>query len=79
MYTSKINKLINLETILKKRIVGQKEAVESILKAIKRSRVGINDPNKPICSFLFLGPTGVGKTEISKALADALFKLSKIN
>ena len=66
-------KLINLETNLKKRVVGQNEAIESISKAIKRSRVGINDPNKPLCSFLFLGPTGVGKTEVSKALAYNLF------
>ena len=67
------NKLINLENNLRKRVVGQNEAIESISKAIKRSRVGINDPNKPLCSFLFLGPTGVGKTEISKALAYNLF------
>ena len=67
------NKLINLEESLRKRVIGQNEAIESISKAIKRSRVGINDPNKPLCSFLFLGPTGVGKTEISKALAYNLF------
>ena len=67
------NKLINLEDNLRKRVVGQNEAIESISKAIKRSRVGINDPNKPLCSFLFLGPTGVGKTEISKVLANNLF------
>ena len=67
------NKLIKLEDNLKKRIIGQDEAIKSISKAIKRSRVGINDPNKPLCSFLFLGPTGVGKTEISKALAYNLF------
>ena len=66
-------KLINLEERLHKRIVGQDEAINSISKAIKRSRIGINDPNKPLCSFLFLGPTGVGKTEVSKALAYNLF------
>lgn len=66
-------KLINLENNLGKRVVGQEEAIKSIAKAVKRSRVGINDPNKPLCSFLFLGPTGVGKTEISKALAYNLF------
>ena len=67
------NKIVKLEENLRKRVVGQNEAIESITKAIKRSRVGINDPNKPLCSFLFLGPTGVGKTEISKALAYNLF------
>ena len=67
------NNLIKLEDNLRKRIVGQDEVIKSISKAIKRSRVGINDPNKPLCSFLFLGPTGVGKTEISKALAYNLF------
>ena len=67
------NKLLNLENNLRKVIVGQNEALESISKAIKRSRVGINDPNKPLCSFLFLGPTGVGKTQVSKALAYNLF------
>ena len=67
------NKLINLESNLRKKVVGQNEAIKSISKAIKRSRVGINDPNKPLCSFLFLGPTGVGKTQSSKALAYELF------
>ena len=66
-------KLINLENDLNERIVGQEKAIKSISEAIKRSRVGINDPNKPLCSFLFLGPTGVGKTEVSKALAYNLF------
>ena len=66
-------KLINLEENLKKKVVGQEDAIKSISNAIKRSRVGINDPNKPLCSFLFLGPTGVGKTEITKALAYNLF------
>lgn len=66
-------KLLNLEEILHKRVVGQNEAVDSISKAIRRSRAGLKDPNRPIGSFLFLGPTGVGKTELSKALAEAHF------
>ena len=66
-------KLKNLEENLHKRVIGQNEAVEAVAKAIKRSRLGLKDPNKPIGSFLFLGPTGVGKTELSKALAESLF------
>lgn len=66
-------KLLHLDTILHKRIVGQDEAVEKVCEAILRSRAGISDPNKPIGSFLFLGPTGVGKTELAKALAENLF------
>ncbi len=66
-------KLRNLETILHQRVVGQSEAIEAISKAIRRSRVGLKDPNRPIGSFLFLGPTGVGKTELTKALAEVLF------
>lgn len=66
-------KLKNLEDNLHKRVIGQKEAVTAVAKAIKRSRVGLQNPNKPIGSFLFLGPTGVGKTELSKALAENLF------
>lgn len=66
-------KLRNLEQNLHKRVIGQDEAVEAVAKAIKRSRLGLKDPNKPIGSFLFLGPTGVGKTELSKALAENLF------
>ena len=69
--------LINLDEILKKRIVGQDNAIRAISSVIKRSRTGINDPNKPIGSFLFLGPTGVGKTEIAKALSNYLFKDEK--
>ncbi len=69
--------LINLDEILKKRIVGQDTAIQAISSVIKRSRTGINDPNKPIGSFLFLGPTGVGKTEIAKTLSDYLFKDEK--
>ena len=66
-------KLKNLEENLHKRVVGQNEAVEAVAKAIRRGRVGLKDPNRPIGSFLFLGPTGVGKTELSKALAESLF------
>ena len=67
------DKLKNLEENLHKRVIGQDEAVSAVAKAIKRSRMGLKDPNKPIGSFLFLGPTGVGKTELSKALAENLF------
>ena len=66
-------KLKHLEDNLHKRVIGQNEAVTAISKAIRRSRVGLKDPNRPIGSFLFLGPTGVGKTELSKALAEVLF------
>ena len=66
-------KLKNLEKELHKRVVGQDEAVEAVAKAIRRGRVGLKDPKRPIGSFLFLGPTGVGKTELSKALAECLF------
>ena len=70
---SENEKLKNLNANLHKRVIGQEEAVEAVSKAIKRSRMGLKDPNKPIGSFLFLGPTGVGKTELSKALAENLF------
>ncbi len=66
-------KLLNLDNILHKRVIGQDEAVEKVCEAIIRSRAGIQDPDRPIGSFLFLGPTGVGKTELAKALAEALF------
>ena len=66
-------RLKNLEKILHQRVVGQEEAVKAISKAIRRGRVGLKDPKRPIGSFLFLGPTGVGKTELSKALAEAMF------
>ena len=66
-------RLKNLEKNLHERVVGQNEAVEAVAKAIRRGRVGLKDPNRPIGSFLFLGPTGVGKTELSKALAEVLF------
>ncbi|WP_312100497.1 ATP-dependent Clp protease ATP-binding subunit [Lachnoclostridium sp.] len=66
-------RLMKLEGILHERVVGQSEAVSAVAKAIRRGRVGLKDPNRPIGSFLFLGPTGVGKTELSKALAEAMF------
>ncbi len=66
-------KLLNMEEILHKRVIGQQEAVKSVARAIRRARVGLKDPKRPIGSFIFLGPTGVGKTELSKALAEAMF------
>lgn len=66
-------RLLKLEKTLHKRVIGQEEAVIAVAKAIRRGRVGLKDPNRPIGSFLFLGPTGVGKTELSKALAEAMF------
>lgn len=66
-------RLARLEKELHKRVIGQEEAVKAVSQAVKRGRVGLKDPNRPIGSFLFLGPTGVGKTELSKALAEAVF------
>ena len=66
-------RLKNMESILHRRVVGQEEAVTAVSKAVKRGRIGLKDPKRPIGSFLFLGPTGVGKTELSKALAEVLF------
>lgn len=66
-------KLLHLEEILHQRVVGQEEAVKAVADAVLRSRAGLKDPNRPVGSFIFLGPTGVGKTELSKALAEALF------
>ncbi len=66
-------RLLKLEEILHKRVIGQDEAVRSIARAVRRARVGLKDPKRPIGSFIFLGPTGVGKTELSKALAEAMF------
>ena len=66
-------KLINLEATLHKRVIGQEEAISAIAKAIRRSRLGIQNPNRPIASFMFCGPTGVGKTEVTKALAVSMF------
>ena len=67
------DRLLHMEKILSRRVVGQKEAVEAVSKAIRRARAGLKDPKRPIGSFLFLGPTGVGKTELAKALSEALF------
>lgn len=66
-------RLLKLEAILHRRVIGQEEAVSAVARAMRRGRVGLQDPNRPIGSFLFLGPTGVGKTELSKALAEAMF------
>lgn len=66
-------RLLKLESILHERVIGQEEAVKAVARAMRRGRVGLQDPNRPIGSFLFLGPTGVGKTELSKALAEAMF------
>ena len=66
-------RLLDLEKVLHKRVVGQEEAVKAISRAIRRARSGLKDPNRPIGSFMFLGPTGVGKTELAKALAEAMF------
>ncbi len=77
MLEEEAEKLARIESELKKRIVGQDEAVQKVADAIKRSRAGISDPNRPVGSFLFLGPTGVGKTELTRALADYLFNSDK--
>ena len=73
MLTGEREKLIHLEDVLHERVVGQDEAVKAVSEAILRARAGIKDPNRPIGSFIFLGPTGVGKTELAKTLAEALF------
>ncbi|MHB1316864.1 MAG: ATP-dependent Clp protease ATP-binding subunit [Minisyncoccota bacterium] len=73
MLEEEADKLVRMEEVLKRRIVGQTEAVQKISDTIKRSRAGISDPNRPIGSFLFLGPTGVGKTELTKGLAEFMF------
>lgn len=70
---SESDRLINLEKVLHKRVIGQNEAVDAVAKAIRRARSGLKNPNWPIGSFMFLGPTGVGKTELAKALAEAMF------
>ena len=66
-------RLLDMENVLERRVIGQTEAVSLISEAVRRSRAGLSDPRRPIGSFLFLGPTGVGKTELTKALADFLF------
>jgi len=68
-----MEKLLHLEEELHKRVIGQDDAVVAVAEAIRRARAGLKDPKRPIASFLFLGPTGVGKTELSKALAELLF------
>ncbi len=73
MMQGEINKLRNLEDELHKRVIGQNEAVNAVAAAVRRSRAGLSDPNRPLGSFFFLGPTGVGKTELAKALAECLF------
>ncbi len=73
MLASEREKLLHMEDELRKRVVGQDEAIAAVSDAVRRSRAGISDPNRPIGSFLFLGPTGVGKTELAKALAEFLF------
>jgi len=73
MLEEEAQKLSRMEEVLKERVVGQAEAISKIADAVKRSRVGISDPNRPIGSFMFLGPTGVGKTELTKALAEFMF------
>ena len=78
MMTSERDKLVNLEAELHKRVVGQNAAIEAVSNAIRRSRAGLNDPKRPIGSFLFLGQTGVGKTELAKALAEFLFDDEKM-
>ena len=73
IHQKETEKLLRLEEIIHKRVVGQEEAVKAVSRAIRRARVGLNDPNRPIGSFVFLGPTGVGKTELARALAEAVF------
>ena len=67
------DRLLNLEDTLHKRVIGQNDAVNSISKAVRRARAGLKDPKRPIGSFIFLGPTGVGKTELARALAESMF------
>src|SRR5690606_39655319 len=68
-----IEKLVHMEERLHSRVIGQDEAVEAVSNAIRRARAGLQDPNRPLGSFIFLGPTGVGKTELARALAEFLF------
>ena len=70
---SEMQRLMNLENVLHERVIGQDEAVKAVCKAVRRGRTGLKDPKRPIGSFIFMGPTGVGKTELSRALAEALF------
>ncbi len=73
LQSDEAERLLNMENIIHNRVIGQKPAVEAVAKAIRRARVGLKDPKKPIGTFIFLGPTGVGKTELSKALAEVMF------
>ncbi len=73
MLTGEVEKLLSMETYLEQRVIGQKTAIKAISNAVRRARAGLQDPNRPMGSFLFLGPTGVGKTELTKALAEFLF------
>jgi ATP-dependent Clp protease ATP-binding subunit ClpC len=73
MQQEESTRLLNMESLLHERVIGQHEAIESVSKAIRRARVGLKDPKRPVGSFIFLGPTGVGKTELSRALAEAIF------
>jgi ATP-dependent Clp protease ATP-binding subunit ClpB len=70
---SEHEKLLHMQAHLEEKVVGQKQAVEKVTQAIQMHRAGLTDPNRPIGSFIFLGPTGVGKTEVAKSLADFLF------
>jgi ATP-dependent Clp protease ATP-binding subunit ClpB len=73
MLQSEVQKLVRMEDVLKTRVIGQEEAVQAVSNAVRRSRAGLKDPNRPIGSFIFMGPTGVGKTELARALAEFLF------
>ena len=73
MFEEEAEKLLNMEVKLHERVIGQQVAIEAVSEAIRRARAGLKDPNRPIGSFLFLGPTGVGKTELARALAQFLF------
>src|SRR5258707_4641550 len=73
MREGEVKKLVNMEDRLRQRVIGQDMALERVASAIRRSRAGLSDPKKPIGSFIFLGPTGVGKTELARALAEFLF------
>src|SRR5262249_24932602 len=73
MLEGEVKKLVNMEDRLRQRVIGQDEALERVANAIRRSRAGLSDPDKPIGSVIFLGPTGVGKTELARALAEFLF------
>ncbi len=74
MLEGEVQKLVQMEERLRERVIGQDEALERVANAIRRSRAGLSDPNRPIGSFIFLGPTGVGKTETARALAEFLFR-----